>query len=105
MMKIMNHIDDEPVDIEEWAARLVSSVKATMRAEDVDFGELARRLSTQGVELDRVTLSNRVNRAGFSAAFFCQILVAFGIDRFDLETVRRGEPLDTHRSSGRGTTL
>ncbi|MBP2311496.1 DUF6471 domain-containing protein [Azospirillum soli] len=78
-----------------WREAVVNYLKEAMRAKGVDYPELARRLSAAGLEMDRVSLANRINRKGFTAAFLLQVMAALDERPEWLAQVAEHRPQDT----------
>jgi len=72
---------------EEWRGALRIWLKKKLEEKDLALPELAIRLSSMGVDLDRRTLSNKLNRVSFTAAFLFQVMAAMGEDSISLADI------------------
>ncbi|MFC4349494.1 DUF6471 domain-containing protein [Kordiimonas lipolytica] len=72
---------------EQWREALRLWLKAKLAEKGMGLPELAKRLADMGVELDRRTLSNKLNRVSFTAAFFLQVLEALGEEGCELKDI------------------
>jgi hypothetical protein len=79
-----------PMDFEEaeklWADRAKRFLKAELKRADVTYEELARLLREHhGLNETKVSISNKLSRGTFSAAFLMAVLKAIGRQKIDLE--------------------
>jgi Domain of unknown function (DUF6471) len=71
----------------EWGDRARRYLKAELRRANVGYRELAERLTKHGIPETEVTVTGKLARGAFSAAFFFACLAALeltGIDLSDL---------------------
>jgi hypothetical protein len=71
----------------EWGDRARRYLKAKLRHADVGYRELAERLTAHGMPETEVTITGKLARGAFSAAFFFACLAALeltGVDLSDL---------------------
>jgi hypothetical protein len=71
----------------DWTERTKRFLKAELKRADVTYEELARRLSGMGFQETRASVSNKISRGGFPAAFFVAALKAIGVQQMRLEDV------------------
>jgi hypothetical protein len=72
---------------QDWAERTKRFMKAELKRRDVTYEELARRLSEMGVEETKASISNKISRGGFTAAFFLASMKAVGCAAVRVEDV------------------
>lgn len=72
---------------EQWRAAMRAWLKQKLDEKGMALPELAERLSAMEVDLDRRTLSNKLNRVSFTAAFFFQLLAALGEEGCNLADI------------------
>jgi transcriptional regulator with XRE-family HTH domain len=63
-----------------YEARAKSIIKDLRESKQLSYKELARRLESEGVDIDVQVLINRVNQGKYSFAFALQLLAAMGAD-------------------------
>lgn len=62
----------------DWQERVKRLLKAELSRRGISYRELAEQLETIGIKDNELNLINKVNRGGFSAAFFIQCMEAIG---------------------------
>jgi hypothetical protein len=72
---------------QEWADRTKRFLKAELKRANVTYEELAVRLCEMGLQETRASVSNKISRGGFPAAFFVAALKAIGVQQMRLEDV------------------
>ena len=72
---------------DEWQRAVVAYLKAAMREQEIDFGQLSKLLAEAGVDLERVPLANKINRGTFSAGFLLQVLSILDIEQTTLDDI------------------
>lgn len=70
----------------DWTYRTKQLLKAELKRADVTYEELARRLTAMGMPETKASVTNKIARGGFPAAFMMASLRAIGC-----ETVRVGD--------------
>lgn len=88
-------MDLRTISEEDWREAVVGYLKQTMRAKGIDYPELARRLCAVGLQVDRTSLANRINRKGFTAAFLLQVMAALDERPDWLTEVAKHRPEDS----------
>ncbi|MCP4602770.1 MAG: GMP synthase [Proteobacteria bacterium] len=82
--------ESKPLSEKDWQKAISAWLRNRMAADGVTPRELAERLRASGVDLERVPLTNKINRGTFTAAFLLQVLDALGIEQNLLNDVARG---------------
>lgn len=72
---------------QDWAERTKRFLKAELKRHDVTYDELARRLTDMGMPETKASISNKISRGGFSAAFFLVSMKAVGCTTVRVEDV------------------
>jgi hypothetical protein len=79
------HIDyGDKIDISEddmepdWPARVKGLLKAELKKRNVNYRDLAGKLTAMGIPESEANIANKISRGGFTAVFFVQCLVAIG---------------------------
>lgn len=60
----------------EWGDRARRFLKAELKRADIGYRELAERLNKHGLHETEVTVTGKLARGAFSAAFFLAVLAA-----------------------------
>lgn len=68
----------------EWRAAASILVKANLILAGMDYGDLAIALRTIGVAEDAKSISAKLLRGSFSAAFFLQVLSLIGVETIEV---------------------
>lgn len=71
----------------DWTERTKRFLKAELKRADVTYEELARRLTEMGMEETKASVSNKISRGGFPAAFFVATMKAIGVQQLRIEDV------------------
>ncbi len=74
-----------PAKEKEWADRARRFLKAELKRADVNYKELAERLTTHGLEETEVGIASKLARGTFSATFLLATLAVLGLAGIDLE--------------------
>lgn len=69
----------------EWGDRARRFLKAELKRADVGYRELAERLNKHGLQETEVTVTGKLARGAFSAAFLFACLAVLGLDGVRLE--------------------
>jgi hypothetical protein len=64
----------------EWGDRVRRFLKAELRRADIGYRELAERLTKHGVPETEVTITGKLARGAFSAAFFFACLAVLELE-------------------------
>ena len=72
---------------QDWGERAKRFVKAELKRAGVTYEELASRLSGMGMPETKASVSNKISRGGFPAAFFLAAMKAIGRDVVRLDDV------------------
>ena len=70
---------------QDWAKEARSLLKAELKRKEVGYKELANRLSDDGTSETEASVTNKIARGTFSAAFMIQCLRAIGCQNLRLE--------------------
>jgi len=62
----------------DWAKEARSLLKAELKRKEVGYKELANRLTDDGTPETEASVTNKISRGTFSAAFMIQCLRAIG---------------------------
>jgi len=63
---------------QDWAKEARSLLKAELKRKEVGYKELANRLTDDGTPETEASVTNKISRGTFSAAFMIQCLRAIG---------------------------
>jgi hypothetical protein len=63
---------------QDWAKEARSLLKAELKRKEIGYKELAARLSDNGTPETEASITNKIARGTFSAAFLLQCLEAIG---------------------------
>jgi hypothetical protein len=69
----------------EWGDRARRFLKAELRRANIGYRELAERLNAHGLQETEVTITGKLARGAFSAAFLLACLAALELDGVRLE--------------------
>jgi Domain of unknown function (DUF6471) len=72
----------------DWQDRVKRLLKAELSRAGVSYRELAERLRALGLAENERSISNKISRGGFTAAFFFQCMEAIGTRVIHLDTDR-----------------
>ena len=67
-----------------WEDMATRIVKSALSLKGVNYPELSKRLRRLGIEESPSSLSNKINRGAFKAAFLLQVLKAIDIHHFTI---------------------
>jgi hypothetical protein len=70
-----------------WALRARRLLKAELRRREVSYPQLIEKLQALGVHETKASISNKISRGAFTAAFMLQCMEAIGV-----RTLRLDEP-------------
>lgn len=71
----------------DWTDRAKRYVKGELKRADVTYDELARRLTDMGMPETKASISNKISRGGFTAAFFLAAMKAIHKEAVRMEDV------------------
>jgi hypothetical protein len=71
----------------DWGGRTKRFLKAELKRADITYEQLASRLSEMGLPETRASVSNKISRGGFPAAFFVAALKAIGVQQMRLKDI------------------
>lgn len=66
------------VSEQEWGERTKRFMKAELKRHGVTYEELAERLTADGMPETKASISNKISRGSFTAAFFVASMKAIG---------------------------
>jgi hypothetical protein len=69
----------------EWGDRARRFIKAELRRANIGYRELAERLNVHGLQETEVTITGKLARGAFSAAFLLACLAVLELDGVRLE--------------------
>jgi len=72
---------------EEWMNRASAFIKAEARKADVTYEELVKRLKKHGFKETKASVTNKLARGTFNAAWFLACLAALGLEGMRLEDI------------------
>ncbi len=67
-----------------WEDRVKGMLKAELKRRNVNYRELAEKLTAMGIPESERNIANKISRGGFTAVFFVQCLIAIGAPKIDL---------------------
>ncbi len=67
-----------------WEDMATRIIKSALSLKGVNYPELSKRLRRLGVEETASSLSNKINRGAFKAAFLLQVLKAIDMHHFTI---------------------
>jgi hypothetical protein len=67
-----------------WEEMAMRMIKSSLSLKGVNYPELAKRLQQLGVEETPSSLSTKINRGAFKAAFMLQVLKAIDMKHFTI---------------------
>ncbi len=67
-----------------WEGMATRIIKSALSLKGVNYPELSKRLRRLGVEETASSLSNKINRGAFKAAFLLQVLKAIDMHHFTI---------------------
>jgi 3-mercaptopyruvate sulfurtransferase SseA len=70
----------------EWQEKAKRLLKAQLAANGVSQKQLSQLLENIGIKESPANIANKINRAGFSAAFLLQCMVAMGVKNLPMPT-------------------
>jgi hypothetical protein len=68
----------------DWESMATRMIKSALSLKGVKYPELAARLRRLGIEETPSSLSTKINRGAFKAAFMLQVLKAIDIQHFTI---------------------
>lgn len=71
----------------DWNERASRYLKAELKRQGVTYDDLAARLNAIGFQETKASISNKISRGAFTAAFFLASLKAIGTPAIRLEDV------------------
>lgn len=72
--------------VEKTGRHMVKSIlRGELSRRGISYADLAERLVTFGIKVDRRTLTNKIGRGSFTAAFFVRCLEAIGATTIHLD--------------------
>jgi hypothetical protein len=72
---------------EEWGSRAAAHLKAKMKESGVTYADMVKRLKKHGFKETEASLTMKLKRAAFSAAFLLACLAALELDGVQLEEI------------------
>ena len=69
----------------EWSDRAARHLKAELKRADVQYAELARRLTEMGIPETDTSVAAKINRGAFPAWFLFAVMRAIGAHTLRLE--------------------
>lgn len=63
-----------------WARKARGLLKAELKRREVSYPQLAERLKAMGVQETTASITNKISRGTFTAAFLLQCMEAIGCD-------------------------
>lgn len=69
----------------DWNERASRYLKAELKRQGVTYDELAVRLNAIGIQETKASISNKISRGAFTAAFFLAALKVVGTQMFRVE--------------------
>ena len=63
---------------QDWTERTKRFMKAELKRHDVTYEQLAERLTADGMPETKASISNKISRGGFTAAFFLASMKVIG---------------------------
>lgn len=70
---------------DKWANHAARHLKAELKRADVNYGELARRLTEMGIPETDTSVAAKVNRGAFPAWFLFAVMRAIGLHTLRVE--------------------
>jgi hypothetical protein len=70
---------------DEWGQRAAAYLKAKMKAADITYAELAKRLKKHGLKETEAGITMKLKRGTFAATFFLACLAAMELEGIVLE--------------------
>lgn len=70
---------------QDWAKEARTLLKAELKRKEVGYQELAARLTAEGTPETKASVTNKIARGTFTAAFMLQCLRAIGCQNLRLE--------------------
>lgn len=70
---------------QDWTERTKRFMKAELKRHDVTYEQLAERLTSDGMPETKASISNKISRGGFTAAFFLASMKAIGCSSVKVE--------------------
>ena len=67
-----------------WEDMATRIIKSALSLKGVNYPELSKRLRRLGIEETASSLSNKINRGAFKAAFLLQVLKAIDMHHFTI---------------------
>lgn len=71
-------------DDKSWEQMATRMIKSALSLKGVKYPELSQRLRRLGIEETPSSLSTKINRGAFKAAFMLQVLRAIEIEHFSI---------------------
>ena len=68
-----------------WDKHAASILKSELKRHQVSYGELASRLTANGIPTNEESVANKLSRGSFSATFLLQCLHALGMTTLDVK--------------------
>jgi hypothetical protein len=68
-----------------WARRARSLLKAELKRREVSYPQLAEKLAAIGVQETHASITNKISRGAFTAAFLLQCMTAIGAKTIRLD--------------------
>ncbi len=70
----------------DWELAARKLIRVEMARQDVDYGELSKRMTAMGIpNVTAKNLTTKINRGTFPAFFLMQVLIALKCDQVDLK--------------------
>jgi hypothetical protein len=71
----------------EWEARASAFLKAKLKEADVTYTDIVARMKKHGFKETEASVTNKLKRGTFNAAWFLAALVAIGAETVNLEDI------------------
>jgi hypothetical protein len=71
----------------DWADATKRHLKVELKRAEVTYAELAERLKKHGLQETEASITSKINRGAFAAAFFLACLAALGLEGVRLEDI------------------
>lgn len=72
---------------QEWMDKARRLLKAELKRADITYETLARMLSDQGIPETKASISNKISRGAFGAAFMLAALKVIGCQSIRMEDI------------------
>jgi hypothetical protein len=68
-----------------WTLKARRLLKAELRRREINYPQLAERLQAMGVQETKASITNKISRGSFTAAFLLQCMEAIGVKSLRLD--------------------